>query len=156
MTHPDVVAQARSAAAQTSSRFRIQDESRSHRPSGIDKRTRAQGGSGVTPSMEAVDLTKIAHSQCVPYYRPIGNEREVFLAAHTANRPVLIKGPTGCGKTRFVEAMAAEIGIKVHTVACHEDLTAADLVGRHLLQGDTTVWIDGPPRGPSARAGWRT
>lgn len=94
--------------------------------------------------MEVTDLTNSVHSQSVPYYRPIGNEREVFLAAHAAHRPVLIKGPTGCGKTRFVEAMAAEIGIQVHTVACHEDLTAADLVGRHMLQGDTTVWLDGP------------
>ncbi|MDG4668170.1 CbbQ/NirQ/NorQ/GpvN family protein [Mycobacterium sp. 236(2023)] len=80
----------------------------------------------------------------VPYYHPVGFERDIFLAAHSAHRPILIKGPTGCGKTRFVEAMAAELGIGVHTVACHEDLTAADLVGRHLLQGAETVWVDGP------------
>ena len=80
----------------------------------------------------------------VPYYYPIGSEREVFLAAQKARRPVLIKGPTGCGKTRFVESMAAEMGRGVETVACHEDLTAADLVGRHLLIGGNTVWVDGP------------
>ena len=85
-----------------------------------------------------------AAKQGVPYYHPVGDEREVFLAAHSAHRPVLIKGPTGCGKTRFVEAMAAQLKIGVHTVACHEDLTAADLVGRHLLKGSETVWVDGP------------
>lgn len=94
--------------------------------------------------MEIAAVAKPDTSQSKPYYRAIGNEREVFFAAHASNRPLLIKGPTGCGKTRFVEAMAAEIGLEVHTVACHEDLTAADLVGRHLLEGDSTVWVDGP------------
>ncbi|WP_139331300.1 CbbQ/NirQ/NorQ/GpvN family protein [Mycobacterium sp. IS-1264] len=92
----------------------------------------------------AVSLADSTFSHRVPYYYEVGDEREVFLAAHAACRPVLIKGPTGCGKTRFVEAMAAQLGIGVHTVACHEDLTAADLVGRHLLQGSETVWVDGP------------
>ncbi len=88
-----------------------------------------------------------------PYYLPIADEVEVFRAAFDARLPVLLKGPTGCGKTRFVEAMAWQIfrdgaaaapPEPLVTVACHEDLTATDLVGRYLLQGDDTVWIDGP------------
>ena len=79
-----------------------------------------------------------------PFYLPINGEDSVFLAAARAGLPVMLKGPTGCGKTRFVEAMAAELGRDLVTVACHEDLTASDLTGRHLLQGDETVWIDGP------------
>ena len=88
--------------------------------------------------------TESSAHEGIPHYIPVGNEREIFLAAHAANRPILIKGPTGCGKTRFVEAMAGELGIDTYPVACHEDLTAADLVGRHLLRGADTVWVDGP------------
>jgi nitric oxide reductase NorQ protein len=94
---------------------------------------------GADEMIDANDLTTAA-----PFYLPVGDEREVFLAAYRATRPVLVKGPTGCGKTRFVEAMAAELGVELHTVACHEDLTTADLVGRHLIQGGDTVWLDGP------------
>ncbi len=72
------------------------------------------------------------------------NEEQVFKAAHARGLSVLLKGPTGCGKTRFVEAMAHDLGRPLVTVACHEDLTAADLVGRFLLQGGETVWVDGP------------
>jgi len=79
-----------------------------------------------------------------PFYRPAGDEVEVFRAAARRGLPVLLKGPTGCGKTRFVEAMAHELGRAVYTVAGHEDLTSADLVGRFLLQGGETVWVDGP------------
>ncbi|MBA2279958.1 MAG: CbbQ/NirQ/NorQ/GpvN family protein [Acidimicrobiia bacterium] len=79
-----------------------------------------------------------------PWYLPVGDEATVFKAAHAARLAVLLKGPTGVGKTRFVEAMAHELGVELITVACHEDLTAADLVGRHLLEGDRTVWVDGP------------
>jgi nitric oxide reductase NorQ protein len=79
-----------------------------------------------------------------PVYLPVGNERNVFAAAYQERLPVMLKGPTGVGKTRFVEAMAHELGVELVTVACHEDLTAADLVGRHLLRGDETVWVDGP------------
>ncbi len=79
-----------------------------------------------------------------PFYVPTGNEDQVFLAAHERGLPVLIKGPTGCGKTRFVEHMAVALGVPLITVACHEDLTAADLVGRHLLDGGSTRWVDGP------------
>ncbi|MFI5507616.1 AAA family ATPase [Mycobacterium sp. NPDC051804] len=109
---------------------------------GVKNRSRREDlteiATAIRPSAES------AAARHVPYYHPVGDERDVFLAAHEAHRPILIKGPTGCGKTRFVEAMAAELGIGVHTVACHEDLTAADLVGRHLLKGAETVWVDGP------------
>ncbi|TVO63550.1 CbbQ/NirQ/NorQ/GpvN family protein [Denitromonas ohlonensis] len=79
-----------------------------------------------------------------PYYLPSGNEVEVFTAAYRQHLPLMLKGPTGCGKTRFVEHMAARLGRSLITVACHEDITAADLVGRYLLQGGDTVWVDGP------------
>ena len=79
-----------------------------------------------------------------PFYRPIGDEVEVFSAAARRGLPVLLKGPTGCGKTRFVEAMAHRLGRNLVTVAGHEDLTSADLVGRFLLKGGETVWVDGP------------
>ena len=79
-----------------------------------------------------------------PYYVPVGNEEQVFRAACRQGLSVLLKGPTGCGKTRFVEAMAYDLGRPLVTVACHDDLTAADLVGRYLLQGGDTVWVDGP------------
>jgi nitric oxide reductase NorQ protein len=79
-----------------------------------------------------------------PYYVPIGDEEQMFAAAQRRGLAVLLKGPTGCGKTRFVEAMAYDLGRPLLTVACHEDLTAADLVGRYLLEGGETVWTDGP------------
>jgi nitric oxide reductase NorQ protein len=84
-----------------------------------------------------------------PYYLPVADEVEVFTAAYAKRLPVLLKGPTGCGKTRFVEYMAAALkpagnGPPLVTVACHEDLTGSDLVGRYLIEGDETVWIDGP------------
>jgi nitric oxide reductase NorQ protein len=79
-----------------------------------------------------------------PFYLESGDERAVFAGAHAAGLPVLLKGPTGCGKTRFVEAMAASLGRELVTVACHDDLSAADLVGRYLLHGGETEWMDGP------------
>ena len=101
-----------------------------------------------------------------PYYRPVGDELELFSAAYNEHIPVLLKGPTGCGKTRFVEYMAwklgqpltvvkekgkktqevgeGEIRVPLVTIACHEDLTASDLVGRYLLDANGTRWIDGP------------
>lgn len=96
-----------------------------------------------------------ARLEAEPWYLPQGDEIEVFEAAYTARLPVLLKGPTGCGKTRFIEHMAwrlyrrAEgrrraVATPLVTVACHEDLTATDLVGRYLLSGDSTVWMDGP------------
>ena len=85
-----------------------------------------------------------------PYYIPLADEVEIFTSAYRARLPVLLKGPTGCGKTRFVEFMAYRLGkelgvsIPLITVACHEDLTGSDLVGRYLLKGEETVWVDGP------------
>lgn len=79
-----------------------------------------------------------------PYYVPVGTEEQVFKAAYEQGLSILLKGPTGCGKTRFVEAMAHEVGRPLITVACHDDLTAADLVGRYLLHGGETRWVDGP------------
>lgn len=100
-----------------------------------------------------------------PYYVPVGDEIELFEAAYKSKIPVLFKGPTGCGKTRFVEYMSYQLGqpltkvsqggdagdgssrennLPLVTIACHEDLTASDLVGRYLLQGEETIWIDGP------------
>jgi nitric oxide reductase NorQ protein len=98
-----------------------------------------------------------------PFYLPVGDEVALFTAAFSQQIPVLLKGPTGCGKTRFIEYMAWKLGRpltiikdatdgeseKTHglplvTVACHEDLTASDLVGRYLLEGESTRWIDGP------------
>lgn len=83
-------------------------------------------------------------TECVPFYRPSGNECALFEAAYREGLPLLIKGPTGCGKTRFVMHMAARLGRPLHTVSCHDDLTAADLTGRYLLQGGETRWVDGP------------
>ncbi len=79
-----------------------------------------------------------------PYYQAVGSEEAVFKAAYRQGLALVLKGPTGCGKTRFVEAMAHDLGRPLITVACHDDLTTADLVGRFLLRGDETVWTDGP------------
>ncbi|MGH9836133.1 MAG: CbbQ/NirQ/NorQ/GpvN family protein [Blastocatellia bacterium] len=79
-----------------------------------------------------------------PYYLNVKDEVALFETAFRAKLPVMLKGPTGCGKTRFVEAMAWRLGRPLVTVACHEDLSATDLVGRFLLEGDETIWHDGP------------
>ena len=79
-----------------------------------------------------------------PHYVPVANEEQVFKSAFRQRMSILIKGPTGCGKTRFVEAMAHDLGRPLITVACHDDLTTADLVGRFLLRGGDTEWVDGP------------
>jgi nitric oxide reductase NorQ protein len=79
-----------------------------------------------------------------PFYLPQGDECDIFAAAAAHDLPVLLKGPTGCGKTRFVSHMAARLGRPLYTVACHDDLSAADLIGRYLLKGGETVWVDGP------------
>lgn len=80
----------------------------------------------------------------VPFYQPHGNEVELFEHAFRNRLPLLIKGPTGCGKTRFVAHMAARLKRPLFTVACHDDLTASDLVGRHLINDSGTYWNDGP------------
>lgn len=79
-----------------------------------------------------------------PFYQPTGNEIELFEYAWKNKLPLLIKGPTGCGKTRFIQYMAARINQKLYTVACHDDLTSADLTGRHLISESGTFWNDGP------------
>ncbi len=79
-----------------------------------------------------------------PFYLAQADECSVFSTAHANKLPVLLKGPTGCGKTRFVAHMAALLNRPLYTVACHDDLAAADLIGRFLLKGGETVWIDGP------------
>jgi nitric oxide reductase NorQ protein len=79
-----------------------------------------------------------------PFYEATGNECALFQTAWHRKLPLLLKGPTGCGKTRFVAHMAARLGVPLYTVSCHDDLTAADLTGRYLLKGGETVWVDGP------------
>jgi nitric oxide reductase NorQ protein len=79
-----------------------------------------------------------------PYYADVGGEVGLFTIAAQNHMPVMLKGPTGCGKTRFVQHMAYKLRRPLITVACHEDLTASDLVGRYLLKGEETVWVDGP------------
>jgi nitric oxide reductase NorQ protein len=79
-----------------------------------------------------------------PYYAPQGNEVALFEAAYSVRLPVMVKGPTGCGKSRFIEYMAWKLGKPLITVACNEDMTASDLVGRYLLDANGTRWLDGP------------
>ncbi|MDT8377177.1 MAG: CbbQ/NirQ/NorQ/GpvN family protein [Mariprofundaceae bacterium] len=79
-----------------------------------------------------------------PFYQPQGDEVELYEAAYAARLPVMIKGPTGCGKSRFIEYMAWKLGKPLITVACNEDMTASDLVGRYLLDANGTRWLDGP------------
>lgn len=96
-------------------------------------------------------MTKIVEQKieefCVneePFYQPLGNEIALFEQAYSSKLPVMLKGPTGCGKTRFLQHMAYRLNRPLITVACHEDLTTSDLVGRYLLKGGETVWTDGP------------
>lgn len=79
-----------------------------------------------------------------PYYEPVAQEIAVFEAAFRNQLPVLLKGPTGCGKTRFMEHMSWRLQRPLITVSCHDDLTASDLVGRFLVRGGETIWVDGP------------
>ena len=93
------------------------------------------------------DLTShnfLAEETTIPFYQPVGNECTLFEYAYRHQLPLLIKGPTGCGKTRFVAHMAARLMRPLITVACHDDLTSADLVGRHLIGDGQTLWSDGP------------
>ncbi|OBI16356.1 AAA family ATPase [Mycobacterium sp. E2327] len=79
-----------------------------------------------------------------PFYHPVGREVALFSAAMRRGLPVMLKGPTGCGKTRLVEYMAATAGVPLYTVSCHEDMTGSDLLGRYVLSGGSTEWVDGP------------
>ena len=94
--------------------------------------------------MNAVSKTPMEGAQDAPFYLEQGPECDLFETAYRHQMPLLLKGPTGCGKTRFVAHMAARLGRPLYTVACHDDLTAADLIGRYLLKGGDTVWADGP------------
>lgn len=94
--------------------------------------------------MQHDDSAGLRMIQEEPYFEPLGNECEVFAAAYANQLPILLKGPTGCGKTRFVHHMAWRLRRPLITVACHDDLTAADLVGRYLVKGGETQWLDGP------------
>jgi len=101
--------------------------------------------SGATDVGLAVSNGAVSHRDATrPYYEPVGDEEIVFKAAYHQGLSLLLKGPTGCGKTRFVESMAHDLQRPLITVSCHDDLTTADLVGRYLLRGDETVWVDGP------------
>ena len=90
---------------------------------------------------EPLDAYRVAQE---PYYRPVADEVELFEAAYSVRMPMMLKGPTGCGKTRFVEHMAWKLNKPLITVACNEDMTASDLVGRFLLDANGTRWQDGP------------
>ncbi len=91
--------------------------------------------------MQTIEAYRIKQQ---PYYATVGNEVAIFESAYHNRLPVLLKGPTGCGKTRFMEYMAWRLQRPLITVSCHDDLTASDLVGRYLIRGGETVWIDGP------------
>ena len=79
-----------------------------------------------------------------PFYQQQNNEVSLYKAAYAARLPVMVKGPTGCGKSRFIEHMAWKLGKPLVTVSCNEDITASDLVGRYLLDANGTRWVDGP------------
>ena len=91
--------------------------------------------------MHAIQLKEGAPA---PFYLPQGDECDIFNVAYRNQMPLLLKGPTGCGKTRFVAHMAARLGRPLYTVSCHDDLSASDLIGRYLLKGGETEWVDGP------------
>ncbi len=95
---------------------------------------------GVHVAADAAD----AMSAAVPFYLPAGDEIEIFEQAHRRQLAIMLKGPTGCGKTRFVEHMAARLGRPLVLISCHDDLSANDLVGRFLIRHDGTYWNDGP------------
>lgn len=96
------------------------------------------------PLMAESPLTKVGGEASLPWYRPVKREIEVFEKAYHQGLPLMLKGPTGCGKSRFVEHMAARLGRPLITVACHDETSAVDLVGRFLVEGGQTVWQDGP------------
>ena len=105
------------------------------------RRQLALKGSNLSDQTSVLDEYRIVDE---PYYLPVGKEIALFSAAYASRIPLMLKGPTGCGKTRFVEHMAWRLGRPLITVACHEDMTAADLSGRWLLDAQGTVWRDGP------------
>lgn len=86
----------------------------------------------------------IEKQTAMPYYRPTGKELDVFEKAYQNKLPLLLKGPTGSGKSRFIEYAAALVGLKLITVSCHDETSSTDLIGRFVIKGAETVWIDGP------------
>jgi nitric oxide reductase NorQ protein len=96
------------------------------------------------PATEGASVIDQYRIQDEPYYRPAGDEIALYEAAYAARLPMMLKGPTGCGKTRFIEYMAWRLGRPLVTLACNEDMTASDLVGRFLLDAEGTRWQDGP------------
>src|SRR5450631_4249933 len=97
--------------------------------------------------MDAAVMDKVIEQYRIgiePYYRPVGDEVQLFEAAYAERMPMMLKGPTGCGKTRFIEYMAWLLQKPLITVSCNEDMTASDLVGRFLLDANGTRWQDGP------------
>ena len=83
-------------------------------------------------------------TQRPPFYRPSGDEQQIFRVAFETRQPLMLTGPTGCGKTRLVEHMAATVGCPLITITCHDDLTSADLLGRYLVKSGDVAWVDGP------------
>ena len=128
--------------------MRHDDPTRSYAPR---QDARGARGGSVMPAMsrsaqapDSGDALGAYRVGAEPYYRSVADEVTLYEAAYSVRLPVMLKGPTGCGKTRFVEYMAWKLGRPLVTVACHDDLTTADLVGRYLIVGDETVWLDGP------------
>jgi len=109
----------------------------------VKLRTEARQTAKASPEPEAIAIEDY-YITSEPFYLPTGDEVNIFEAAYALKLPVMLKGPTGCGKTRFLEYMAWKLSRPLVTVACHEDLTASDLVGRYLLKGRQTLWSDGP------------
>jgi nitric oxide reductase NorQ protein len=112
----------------------------------LDSQRRWSGNeTGLKDLMQKISASKTPYTiDSEPFYLDTGDEIRMFEAAASARLPVMLKGPTGCGKTRFVEHMAFRLKRPLITVACHEDLFASDLIGRYLLKDDETVWVDGP------------
>ncbi len=99
-----------------------------------------EGGSGLAPAAAALS----SPGAPAPYYLPAADEVEIFEQCYAQGLAIMLKGPTGCGKTRFVEHMAWRLGRPLITISCHDDLSASDLIGRFLIKNDGTVWQDGP------------
>ncbi|MFN0729448.1 CbbQ/NirQ/NorQ/GpvN family protein [Polaribacter gochangensis] len=96
-------------------------------------------------STEALTMEKTIHEvKKSPYYKPLGKEIEVFEHSYKQKLPILLKGPTGTGKSRFIEFMAHQLDKQLITVSCHEETSSTDLIGRYIIKGAETVWLDGP------------
>lgn len=100
--------------------------------------------SRIQPGTELTLEQGVRRFSSEPYYLATGDEVNVFTKCHERGLAVMLKGPTGCGKTRFIEHMAWKLGRPLVTIACHDDLSASDLTGRFLIRGEETIWVDGP------------